>query len=132
MESKRIRVHGPIMSHQHFFEVKCLYNLNHCKLCMPEWVGLGWVVGLAWLGWFGGFCALASEELKQRLMNKRKSSYALLLFCSRCCMTILGNQSNGNLSCGCSIMFHPIICAYWWLAMVGLTFHSSKVYKIYI
>jgi len=46
---------------------------------MPEWVGLGWI-GLGQLGLAGLVgSALASEEFKQRLMNKRKSSYALLL-----------------------------------------------------
>lgn len=48
------------------------------------WIGLDWIglgqLGLAWFGWFGLVgSALASEEFKQRLMNKRKSSYALLL-----------------------------------------------------
>jgi len=51
---------------------------------MLEWVGLGWIglgrLGLAWLGLVGLVgSTLASEEFKQRLMNKRKSSYALLL-----------------------------------------------------
>jgi hypothetical protein len=77
------------MSHEHFFEAKCLYNLNNCKLCMPQmgWIGLGWIgldwvrsgwLGLAWLVWW--VLALASEEFKQRLMNKRKEflcSFAL-------------------------------------------------------
>jgi len=46
-------------------------QIMHAKM---GWIGLG---RLGLVGLVGS--ALASEEFKQRLMNKRKSSYALLL-----------------------------------------------------